>query len=528
MAPDRRSFPGRAYRWAIPLIVIVLVIALSQAGGTRSHGRVRDSGRAGALDPSSLRSPSGDSDPVWIRATLTGAARSPLPRSFLGLSFEYWDLASFDTSPPLLERTLDLIRVPGDGPLLLRIGGDSADQSYWGGSPGAALGPWPYRLTPRWLRALASLVRGAHLHLLVDLNLVERSPTRAARFARALLRALPPHTVTAFEIGNEPDIYHHWVDYHLSGPSALFAAPSGWDRFSPGQYARAFAAYAQALGRVAPQVPLAGPETAYPERDLAWERRLLATSLDHVGLLTIHRYPLSGCPHSGAGHFSTIARVLSVKAASGLKANVDPALRLAQDADVPLRMTELNSVNCEGVRGVSNTFATALWAPDALFSLWQAGLAGVNVHVRQGAANGAFAIAGRRLIARPLLYGLSLFARAVGRRGELAALRVEGSAPSVRLWAVRGSHWLNVLVLDKGPHPAHVALRLPSTGVAVIQRLLAPSVRATGGVTLAGQHLSARGVWTGGRALGYLRPGSRGRYRILVRPYSAALLSFRI
>jgi hypothetical protein len=31
---------------------------------------------------------------------------------------------------------------------------------------------------------------------------------------------------------------------------------------------------------------------------------------------------------------------------------------------------------------VSDTFATALWAPDALFELLRAGIDGVNVHVR--------------------------------------------------------------------------------------------------------------------------------------------------
>ena len=45
-------------------------------------------------------------------------------------------------------------------------------------------------------------------------------------------------------------------------------------------------------------------------------------------------------------------------------------------------MTELNSVTCGGLRGVSDSFATALWAPDALFEMLRAGVDGVNIHVR--------------------------------------------------------------------------------------------------------------------------------------------------
>jgi hypothetical protein len=65
--------------------------------------------------------------------------------------------------------------------------------------------------------------------------------------------------------------------------------------------------------------------------------------------------------------------------------SVKPVVILAHRAGLPFRLTELNSVTCGGRLGVSDAFATALWAPDALSALLQTGVDGVNVHVRTGA-----------------------------------------------------------------------------------------------------------------------------------------------
>jgi hypothetical protein len=537
--PGRRGSSDRRYLpWLLGLVaVLVVTAALAEHGGATARAHVRDpdpahragTGRVSALSPQPpAAGASARREPVTVRAAILRTVREPLPRSFLGLSFEYWDLPSFASHPAALRRVFGLLRVPEDGSVPLRIGGDSADQAFWGNSPGASLQPWPYHVTVRWLRTLASMVRTDRLRVLLDLNLAQRSPAAAARFARQVIRRLPPGSLMAFEIGNEPDIYHHWVDYHLPGRSGLFAAPSGWDQSSPARYARAFAAYARALARVAPGVPLAGPEAAYPQRDLAWERRLLASDAGRVAMITVHRYPLSACARPNAGDYSTIARVLSPRVSAGLQTAVSPALQLARRAGLPLRMTELNSVTCEGRRGVSNTFAAALWAPDALFSLWKAGLAGVNIHVRQRAANAAFWMTRTGLRARPLLYGLALFARAAGSRGELARLRVGRSAPSIRLWAVRSGGRLNVIVLDKGARPARLALLVPSLRPAAIERLSAPSVHDETGVTLAGQTLATSGRWLGHRTVEHVRRGPGGRYRLIVPAYSGALISFKL
>jgi hypothetical protein len=61
-------------------------------------------------------------------------------------------------------------------------------------------------------------------------------------------------------------------------------------------------------------------------------------------------------------------------------------------------------VTCGGRSDISNAFATALWAPDAIFELIRTGLDGVNLHAREHAINDPFTFGSRGLLARPLLY----------------------------------------------------------------------------------------------------------------------------
>ncbi len=157
-----------------------------------------------------------------------------------------------------------------------------------------------------------------------------------------------------------------------------------------------------------------GPAVGFPRRDLSWLATLARGPHPRLKLLSAHLYPYNACALPTSSQYPTIARLLSPAATGRLPSLLAGAVRVARAAGLPLRLTELNSVSCGGRPGVSDAFATALWAPDALFEVLRAGVAGVNVHVRPDKINGAFAITGHGLIARPLLYGLILFARTLG------------------------------------------------------------------------------------------------------------------
>ena len=489
----------------------------------------------GAADDSAAGAATRASTPRVASAQVTvasGAAQTPVPRSYLGLSTEYWALPLWAHEMPVLERALSTLRVPGAGPFLLRIGGDSADHSIW--DPSAApMPPWAFTLVPAWLRQARELVQRLDTRIILDLNLITETPGGAAQWARAALGALPRHGIAALEVGNEPDIYSRadWraviAGRRLAGHAG---APSLPPRLTASDYVRAFHAYGHALDEVAPHVPLAGPALANPLHHMRWVRTLIGGAERSLGLVTIHRYPYTGClGRRGTRSYATIGRILSPAASTGLAAALRPLVDDAHDAGVPLRLTELNSVNCGGRPGVSDSFATALWAPDALFALMRAGVDGVNIHVRADAVNAAFALGPTGLQARPLLYGLILFARALGPRAHLVTLRSHAPrAVGLGAWAVRvGRDTLHLVLIDKGRRSARVALHLPAVGVVRVQRLLAPSVRSRSGVTLGGRQLGLDGRWQGLPARQTVA-SRRGTYTLVVRSMSAALLSVRV
>ncbi|MGZ4222982.1 MAG: glycosyl hydrolase family 79 C-terminal domain-containing protein [Solirubrobacteraceae bacterium] len=453
-----------------------------------------------------------------------GDRATPVPPSFLGLSTEYWSLPGYASHLATFARVLSLLHVPGDGPLILRVGGNSADHTIW--APRLRTMPrWVFELTPAWLQAARTVVRRLGVRLILDLNLITDSPSAASVWARAARSDLPGRSIAGFEIGNEPDIYSRAFWVAALSRRGLDASILPRD-LTPAGYADEFRSYARLLQRFAPHVPLLGPEIANPLRHAAWVSSLVARTRANLGTVTAHRYPYTACAAPASPNHPTIQHLLSEHASAGTARSLARVVSDAHRAGLPFRLTEVNSVTCGGVPGVSDTFATALWAADTLFELLRAGVDGVNVHVRTDAINAAFAFKRGRLVARPLLYGLVMFRRALGTDPSLVHVQLRAKRLlHVKVWAVAvAGGGLHVLVIDKGSRAARVALRFPPDGPATVQRLLSPSVAARSGVTLAGQSLNARGRWIGHRVVSQLVPNANG-YELTVPRYSAALVS---
>ena len=118
----------------------------------------------------------------------------------------------------------------------------------------------------------------------------------------------------------------------------------------------------------------------------------------------------------GSSDYPTLANLLSPLASRGLTQGLAPYVATAHEHGAAFRIDELNSVACGGKSGVSNTFASALWALDALFASARTGTDGVNIHTFPGARYGLFTF--RRMgsewsaSVRPEYYGLLMFAQA--------------------------------------------------------------------------------------------------------------------
>jgi hypothetical protein len=468
--------------------------------------------------------------PARVQAEVTvlpTLGRLPISSSYLGFSTEYWGLPVDSLHVALFHRILGLLHVPGAGPFALRIGGDSSDHAFW--DPALRDMPtWAFRLSPDWISDTAQIVRQNHLRVIIDLNFITGTPAMAADWAQAAQRQFPPHSIVGFEVGNEPDLYDRDLWTVGTGGTGFALGPLP-QAITPRDYAVRYRAYARALARVVPHVPLYGPALALPNVDRRWISTLLASPHPRLSGITVHEYPYSACEPAGSAAYPTIAKLLSPRAVAQMGTAVAPSVRLARAAGLPLRLTEFNSVTCGGVAGVSNTFATALWAPDALFTLARAGAASADLHVRAFSVNSPFRFHRHGVFARPLLYGLILFTRMLGRDSHLVRVRLRAPAGAdVSAWAVtHGRRSASVLLLNKGPRSLNVRVRPahPGAGVATVQRLLAPSARSTSHVTLAGQHLSRAARWVGRRVVESV-PAVGGSYLIALRHTSAALVSF--
>lgn len=516
------SRPTRVVRRAGVLAVSALAAMVLLLALAHHEGASRDA------PPGSLRAAS-HRIATAVVSLVPDANPQPIPRSFFGLSTEYWALPQFERRLGLLERVLALLHATGDGPLELRIGGDSADHSFW--HPQVRRMPdWAYPLTPAWLAQTRTLARETRARLILDLNLVTASPAIAGRWARVATAGLPRGSVAGFEIGNEPDIYSQEYWRAMTAHGRLDGdGPADLPRdLTPGGYARDFAAYARLLARAAPGVPLVGPALANPIADRAWLPPLLRREHRVLSEVSVHRYPYTACALRGSRQFPTVQRVLGPLGSLRMAAALRPLVAIAHGYGLPLRLTELNSIACGGRPGVSDSYATALWADDALFALLQAGVSGVDLHVRAEAVNAPFSFDARGLVARPLLYGLIMFVRALGSNASRVPVSVRaGRSAALEAWAARpAGGGLNVLIVDRGGAPVRVRLAIGNRGRLAVQRLLGPSPGARTGVTLAGQWLSRTGRWLGRPRVAMLAPRRRG-YMLRVGRYSAALASVR-
>jgi Glycosyl hydrolase family 79 C-terminal beta domain len=472
----------------------------------------------------------GDADPPSAPAAAVTIDPGPryglLPRAFLGLSIEYPALEAYaGTDPSSLDPVFEqLIRnlAPGQSPVL-RIGGNSADRTWWPVAGVSRPAGVTFDLTRQWLGVTRALAQTLGAQLILGLNLEQDSPQVAAAEARALINGVGRPAVRALELGNEPDLYPAFPWYSADGHPVL-GRPKSYDEAA---FSRDFAGFTGAL----PHVPLAGPSLS----GMMWTRDLgqFLAAEPHLGLVTLHRYPLQVCltPRTSA-RYPTIARLLSPATSTQLAASFAPYVALARARGLSLRVDELNTVSCGAEPAVSQSFASALWVLNTLFGLASVGVSGVNVHTFPGAGYELFDVSHAggqwKAAVSPEYYGMLLFADATPAGSRLLAASPTGIA-GVNLWATRATDGTVRVVLTNDDSSAHeLAVRMPGQwGSATLVRLTAPSASARRGVTLAGQSFGAQtstGRLAGRTQVASVPSQDDDRYAIALPAASAAML----
>lgn len=451
--------------------------------------------------------------------------RQAIAPGFLGLSLEYWAIPAYAGIDPSAINPVfvQLIRnLAGGYPPVLRIGGDTTDETWW---PVAGSAPPPgvsYSLTPNWIAVTRTLAEKLRARLILGTNFEADTGSVAATEANALVNGLGRAQVEALELGNEPELY----DTFSWGSSG---APGRPKPYSFETFDQDFKSIAGAL----PSAPLAGPAVGQP----VWFPDLgrFLTDQPRVSVATLHRYPLQQCfIQPGQAEYPTIRHLFSRWSTRSLAVSVRAAVRSAHAHHVSLRIDEMNTVSCGDVPAVSESFASALWSLDILFEMASVGVDGVNIHTFPGADYALFTfqrVNGRwRALVAPDYYGLLMFAQAAPAGSRL--LRV--STPSVRglkAWATRApDHAIRVVVINDGSRARRLAVHAATmAGTGTLERLEAPSIRARRRVTLAGQSFgasTATGLLAGSRRTWAVAPNGDD-YVFTVPTDSAAMLTLR-
>ena len=319
-------------------------------------------------------------------------------------------------NPVLVQLIRDLN--PNQDPVL-RIGGNSADETWWP-TPGVKRSPGiKYTLTRSWLATTRALAVQTGGRLILDLNLKLDSAREMVAEARAFDIGIGDRNIDALEIGNEPELYPITPFYYV-GPNQTPVYPR------PRTYNRA--AYLREVTGFAKQVEeftLAGPASG----SYFYLTRLakLFEAEPKLKVVTYHRYPLIRCFTKPGDHdYPTIPNLLRSDSSRDLLRGVGPLIALAHRHGATFRVDELNSVACKGQVGVSDAFASSLWMLDTLFAMARSGVDGVNIHTLPEADYHPFTferVNGRWLGAvEPEYYGMLLFAEAAPPGSRLLAV----------------------------------------------------------------------------------------------------------
>ena len=436
-----------------------------------------------------------------------------IPPSFLGISQEWSQLGKLTESEAMV-RLLGQLAAYDTGPLVLRVGGSSADIQTW--VPQAEV----------W-QGLSRLYREIGMRFILDLNLAAADVELTKRQQKAALTQLPAGSILSFEVGNEPNYYarnglrpEQYIEWMQLGPYA-----EEFNRFGT---ALCCADGPCAYGR------LAGPVWGHINLRPEPLEEFLRHNAKLLNLVTVHFYKDRRETENTA---ETLLDEDSLqKSIYSLKRQV----AVAKKYGLALRMAESNTISGGGRPGVSDVFAAALWVLDNAFENANAGSVGVNYH--QGSPHYAALLAekdassGRSAVfVRPPYYGYLLFQQAVSKGVSLLAKQVQGPAP-IKIWPLRHADELRVVILNKDPaRDARVRLSLDTRvdSLATAVRLLAPSLSARNGTTLAGIHYDAPDGKPGGvHRTEALSPttGSDGdsAFEITLPAASAALLTAKL
>lgn len=425
----------------------------------------------------------GTERPVAGRATISlrvlpswNETISTVSPQMLGLSYELSQLSApdfFSSANTELIALFQQLSPRG----VLRLGGNLSEFTQWTpqGAPAPSKVPFravtpdpssgkgiqPVPVTPAAIRNLRDFLDHTGWQAIYGLNLAFAKPARVVAEAKFVAETLGPR-LSVFQIGNEPN---HYVLNRLRAPGYNFA-----DYFT--EWSKIHDAVVKAL----PTASFAGSDIA---EDVSWVERFAAAAPKSVVMLTGHHYA-EGSPTDPS---VTIEKLLAPN--PNFDRHIEKIEMISRDAQMPYAMAETNSCYNAGKAGVSDVFASALWAADYILQLAQARQRGVYFH---GGGTGLYTPiaggSGNPFAPRPIYYGLLLCRDLLGC--EMAPVSVTAHSANVSVYALK--HPRRIIAINKDSSDA--VLELPTGERALdVQRLVAPSPESKTEIALTKQSL---------------------------------------
>ncbi len=310
----------------------------------------------------------------------TGATGTPIPKDFIGLSYENMQLEDATFFSPRNKGLVEQFRaISPHG--VLRLGGNTSEFNWWKTSPsqtppdrhlvmkdGKTPADTLFAITPDAIRELDGFLKATGWTCIYGLNLGYGTPELDIPEAEFVFKTLGPRLLY-FQVGNEVD---NFVQYRLRNA----------DTWNVDAYFQEWLVIARAVQKALPDAKFGMPDVS---GKVAWLTAIAdqwATVQDKPKVITLsHHYYWSGPPNSPK---ATIERLLQPDPAVASKAELSRAAAAKMGATY--RMTEGNTVYRGGKPGLSDAFASALWGADYLLQLMRLGYSGVNLHGGSGHA----------------------------------------------------------------------------------------------------------------------------------------------
>lgn len=408
-----------------------------------------------------------------------------VPDDFIGLSYETGQLYNPDFFSPANQPLIEAFRRLNPRGVL-RLGGHLSNITHWEGvgldDPKQIRGvrhgiedywEWPLvdptvqqnkhgMLTRHALQNLRGFLDVVDWRLIYGLNFACGSPARATDEASAVASIMGPRLI-AFVIGNEPDGFGEDPFFRKAG-------------YSFDQYIEEYRAWVTAIRGRVKHAQFAGPDT---EGNVStWVNGFARDTRGDSLLLTSHYYGMG--PASDPS--MTAERLLRSQnpELDAYFRDVNAARRAA--GGTPYRMDEGNSCFGGGRKGVSDAYASALWAADFALRAACEGFAGVNFH---GGGVGVYTPIETSAVApaapRPVYHGLE-FAQMFA--GSAIARCVLDTSTNLTAYQADQGGKITLAFLNKGS--TRVTIELPESFMRQVHirrfDLRGPSLSAKTGV----------------------------------------------